>query len=136
MEPIKDRTPTICKITKQIPSLFKKYQNETLTRPITQEEVDQEIKEIPPGKPPGLDGFTTYLFHYCWSLIQEEVSLVVDESGTSGKLQCHLPHFNPKGIKGNPSQRISSNRNLQCDLHNHHEAYYSMTKTNLSLHHI
>jgi hypothetical protein len=52
-------------------------------RPITQEEVDQAVKEMPLGKAPGSDGFTTQFFHYCWSLIREEVWQVVEESRTS-----------------------------------------------------
>jgi hypothetical protein len=46
-EPIKDRTPTICKITRHIPSLVTHEQNEALTRPITQEEVDHKLKKCP-----------------------------------------------------------------------------------------
>jgi hypothetical protein len=48
-------------------------QNAALMRLITQEEVDQEVKEIPSGKAPGPDGFTTDFFHHCWDLIREEV---------------------------------------------------------------
>jgi hypothetical protein len=85
-EPIKDRMPTIHKITRHIPSLVTQEQNEALTRPITQEEVDQAVKEMPPGKAPGPDGFTTDFFHYCWSLIREEVWQVVEESRTLGQV--------------------------------------------------
>jgi hypothetical protein len=49
-------------------------------RPITQEEVDQEVKEMPPRKAPGQDGFTTDFFHHCWSMIREEVWKLVEES--------------------------------------------------------
>jgi len=31
--------------------------------PIMQEEVDQDIQELPIGKAPGPDGFTTNFFH-------------------------------------------------------------------------
>jgi hypothetical protein len=72
MEPIRDRMSTIRKITRHIPSLITKEQNETLMRPITQEEVDQAVKEMPLGKAPWSDGFTTIFFHYSWSLIREE----------------------------------------------------------------
>jgi hypothetical protein len=103
-EPIKERMLVICKITRHIPSLVTKEQNEALTRPITQEEVDQAVKEMPPGKSPGLDGFTTDFFHYCWSLILGRSlasSWGIQNFGAiSLDLQCHLPHSHSKGRKG------------------------------------
>jgi hypothetical protein len=86
MEPLRDRMSAISKITRHIPSLITKEQNETLMRPITQEEVDQAVKEMPLGKSPGPNGFTTNFFHYCWSMIREEVWQVVEESRTSGQV--------------------------------------------------
>jgi hypothetical protein len=65
--------PTILKITRHIPSLVAQEQNEALTRPITKEEVNQAVKEMPLGKALGLDGFMTYFFHYCWPMTREEV---------------------------------------------------------------
>jgi hypothetical protein len=55
-------------------------------RPITQEEVDQAVKEMPLGKAPGPDGFTTKFFHYCWSMIKEEVWQLIEESRSSGQV--------------------------------------------------
>jgi hypothetical protein len=49
-------------------------------RPITQEEVDYEVKAMLPGKAPDPDGFTTDFFHHCWDLIKEEVRQVMEES--------------------------------------------------------
>jgi hypothetical protein len=62
-----------------------------LTRPITQEEVDQAVKDMPPGKAPGPDGFTTDFFHHCWDLVKKDVWEVVEESRTSGVV---LPALN------------------------------------------
>jgi hypothetical protein len=89
-ETIDDRMPTIDKITRHIPSLVTLEQNEALMRPITQEEVDQAVKEMPPGKAPGPDGFTSDFFHYCWEMIREEVWQVVEESRTSGQVLSAL----------------------------------------------
>jgi hypothetical protein len=58
------------KITRHIPSLVTQEQNEALMRPITQEEVDHAVKEMPSGKAPGPDGFTTDFFHHCWDINQ------------------------------------------------------------------
>ena len=78
--------PAICKITRNIPSLITQEHNKALARPITQEEVDQVVKEIPPGKAPGPYGFMMDFFHYCWPMIREEVWQVVEESRTSGQV--------------------------------------------------
>jgi hypothetical protein len=52
--------------------------------------VDLVVKEMPPGKAPGLDGFTTDFFHHCWDLIKEEVWLAIRESRTSGQVLSAL----------------------------------------------
>ena len=45
---------------------------------------------MPPGKVPGLDGFTTDFFHHCWDLIKEEVRQVMEESRTFGQVLTTL----------------------------------------------
>jgi hypothetical protein len=85
-----DKTTTIQRVTRHIPSLVTSEQNTALTWPITQEEVDQAIKAMPPGKSPGLDGFTTDFFHHCWDLVREEVWEVVEESRASGLVLSSL----------------------------------------------
>jgi hypothetical protein len=116
-EPIRDKTQAIRKITRHIPSLITKEQNESLMRSITQEEVDQAVKEMPLGKTLGPDGFTTYFFHYCWSMIWER-SLEASR-GISNiwkiplGLQCHFLHANSKGREGNPSKAVSPHFPLQ-----------------------
>jgi len=66
-------------------------QNATLMQPITQEEVDQAVKSMPPGKALGPDGFTTDFFHHCWDLIRTKVWEVVEECHISGQV---LPALN------------------------------------------
>jgi len=90
IETSEDRTVEIRWITSHIPSLVTSEQNETLMRPITQEEVDQAVKEMPLGKAPSPDGFTINFFHHCWDLIREEVWQVVEESRTSGQVLSTL----------------------------------------------
>jgi hypothetical protein len=86
-----ERMKSIQRVTRHIPSLVTPEQNLALTQPITQEEVDQAIKSMPPGKAPGPDGFTTDFFHHCWDLVREEVWEVVEESRASGLV---LPTLN------------------------------------------
>jgi hypothetical protein len=75
-----DRNESITRVTSHIPSLITPEQNDALKRPITQEEVDQAVKYMPPGKSPGPDGFTTDFFHHCWDIIRKDVWEVVEES--------------------------------------------------------
>jgi exonuclease III len=85
-----NREEAIQKVTRHIPRLINSEQNTTLMRPITQSEVNLAVKDMPPGKAPGPDGFTTDFFHYCWDMIKEEVWLVVEESRTSGQVLSAL----------------------------------------------
>jgi hypothetical protein len=85
-----NREEAIQKITKHIPPLVTPEQNRALLRPITQAEVDLAVKEMPPGKAPGPDGFTMDFFHHCWDMIKEEVWLAVEESRTSGQVLSAL----------------------------------------------
>jgi hypothetical protein len=90
-EPRIDRTEAIRRVTEHIPALVTSEHNSALSRPITQEEVDQAVKAMPAGKAPGPDGFTMDFFHQCWDLIRKEVWEVVEESRASGLV---LPALN------------------------------------------
>jgi hypothetical protein len=68
-EPSIGRLPAIESILKNIPKEVTKEKNESLMRPITQEEVDQSLKDTQLGKAPGPNGFTSYFFHYYWPII-------------------------------------------------------------------
>jgi hypothetical protein len=46
-------------MTQNIPTIINHEKNEALMTPITQEEMDQAIQDLPIGKAPSLDGFTT-----------------------------------------------------------------------------
>jgi exonuclease III len=81
-----NRNEAITRVTSHIPSLVTPEQNTALMRQITQEEVDQAAKDMPPGKAPGPDGFTTDFFHHCWDIIRKDVWEVVEESRTSGQV--------------------------------------------------
>jgi hypothetical protein len=59
-------------------------------KPIMQEKVDQAIQELPIGKAPGLDGFTTNFFHSYWPMLREEVWQLVEEYHSSGKFLLAL----------------------------------------------
>jgi ribonuclease HI/exonuclease III len=90
-EPQLDRTAAIRRVTKHIPALVTPEQNAALTRPITQEEVAQVVKDMSAGKAPGPDGFTVDFFHHCWDLVKKDVWEAVEESRASGLV---LPALN------------------------------------------
>jgi len=79
-EPPIGRTLTINRVTQHILSHITPKQNQALMRPITQEEVDHAIKEMPLGNELGPDGLTTNFFHFCWPMIREDVWKLVEES--------------------------------------------------------
>jgi hypothetical protein len=84
-EPPIDRSQAIDSILMNIPKKVTKEKNEALMRPITQEEVDQSLKDTQLGKALGPDGFTYDFFHYCWSFIRVEVWEIIEDSQKSGK---------------------------------------------------
>jgi hypothetical protein len=73
LEPLVDCTSETKRVTKNIPTLITPYQNVALMKPITQEEVDQVVQDLPKGKAPGLDGFTIDLLDFYYTILREEV---------------------------------------------------------------
>jgi len=57
------RDDEIGRVTTNIPTLITLEKNEALMTPISQYEVDLSIQELPTGKVPGPNGFTTNIFH-------------------------------------------------------------------------
>jgi hypothetical protein len=118
-----NRTLTINRVIQHIPALITSEKNQALMRPITLEEVDQVIKEMPLGKAPRPDGFTTDFFHYCWSMIREEVWKLVEESRTSGQvlstLNATFLTLIPKE-EGHSTEAILTHCALQCNLQDHY----------------
>lgn len=44
-----------------------------LDDPFTEEEVWEVVKQLPSGKAPGPDGFTTEFFQACWTTVKTDV---------------------------------------------------------------
>jgi hypothetical protein len=70
-------------VTQHIPHLVTKEQNKNLIKPIAEEEIDQALQEMPNGKAPDPDGFTTEFFKSCWEFIKQDVYKVVEYSRRS-----------------------------------------------------
>jgi exonuclease III len=85
-EPLSDRSEAIKQITKCVPALVTREQNEALLRPFTIEEVDQALQDTPKCKAPGPDGFTSDFFHYCWQMIRTEVWEILEDSRITGEV--------------------------------------------------
>jgi hypothetical protein len=79
--------------------------------PIMQAEVDQAIQELPTGKAPCPDGFTTDFFHSYWKMLREEVWQLVEESCSSGKV---LPALNATFLTLIPKEeRVTNPKNFR-----------------------
>jgi hypothetical protein len=118
-EPLVDRTPAIERVTQNIPTLISLEQNTALMKPITQEEVDQSVQDLPKGKALGPDGFTTDFFHFCWPMLREEVwqlGGIMQLEQSSPNTKCHFSHLNPQRREGHKSEEILANSVMQCDL--------------------
>ena len=57
--------------------------NANLCKPISKEEVDQVIQEMPNGKAPGPNGFTVEFFKACWDVVKYDIYGIVEESRCS-----------------------------------------------------
>ena len=84
-EPPTNHTQDIESIINHIPKEVTKEKTEALMHPITQEEVDQALKDTLVGKSLGLDEFTTQFFYHCWDMIREEIREIIEDSRNSGQ---------------------------------------------------
>jgi hypothetical protein len=57
-----------------------------LNKPISPEEVDQVIQEMPNGKAPGPDGFTADFFKACWDVVKYDIYGIVEDSRCSASI--------------------------------------------------
>jgi hypothetical protein len=110
-QPQVDRTSTIEQVVQNITTIITQEQNEALMTLITQVEGDQAIQELPTGKDPGPNGFTTDFFHSCWPMLREKVWNLVEESHNSGKV---LPTLNSTILILIPKEeRVTNPRNFR-----------------------
>jgi hypothetical protein len=65
---------------RHIPRLITEEHNQNLRNPISLEEVDQAVQEMPNGKAPGPDGFTVYFFKACWEMAKKDMYDIVEDS--------------------------------------------------------
>jgi hypothetical protein len=85
-EPNLDRTEAIHRILRHIPRVVTMDHNLNLNKPISPEEVDQVIQEMPNGKAPGPDGFTVDFFKACWDVVKYDIYGIVEDSRRSASI--------------------------------------------------
>lgn len=56
--------------TRHIPKLVTREDNFNLNRLVTEEEIEEAVKEIQNGKAPGSDGFNVDFFKACWRIVK------------------------------------------------------------------
>jgi hypothetical protein len=86
-----NRKEEILKIAQHIPKMINENHNEALMRPVTMEEVEQVIREMPKWKSPRLDGFTVDFYQAYWLVVNNEVWEAVEDFRKYKKV---LPSFN------------------------------------------
>ena len=65
---------------RHIPRLVVEEHNQNLRKPITPEEVDQAVQEMPNGMAPEPDGFTLDLFKSYWDVVKQDIYDIVEDS--------------------------------------------------------
>lgn len=63
-----------------IPKLVSREDNYNLNRLVTEEEIEEVIKEMRNGKAPGPDGFNVDFFKTCWRIVKQDILEVVEDS--------------------------------------------------------
>ena len=79
-ETSEDRYQFMQKFTQYIPTLVTKEDNFNLNRPVTEEEIEEAVKEMQNGKAPGSDGFNVDFFKACWRIVKQDTLEVVEDS--------------------------------------------------------
>jgi len=68
------------KFTQYIPKLVTREDNFNLNRPVTDEEIEEFVKEMKNGKEPGLDGFNVDFLKSYWRIVKRDILEVVEDS--------------------------------------------------------
>ena len=66
-----DRGQDIARITRLIPKVVTRENNEMILKTISMQEMEEVVNQMAMGMTQGLDGFTTIFFHLFWDLIKE-----------------------------------------------------------------
>jgi len=69
-ETLEDRHQFKEKFTEYIPKLVTREDNFNLNRPVTEEEIEEGMKEMQNGKAPGPDGFNVNILKSCWRIVK------------------------------------------------------------------
>ena len=69
-ETSKDRYQFTKRFTQYIPKFASRDDNYNLNRLVTEEEIEEVVKEMQNGKALGLDGFNVDFFKACWKIVK------------------------------------------------------------------
>jgi len=79
-ETSKDKYQFTKRFTQYIPKLVTREDNYNLNRPVTEEEIEEVVKEIQNGKAPGPDGFNVDFFKACQRIVKHDILEVMEDS--------------------------------------------------------
>lgn len=82
-ENMAERSHFTKRFTQHIPKLVTKEDNHNLNRPVSEEEVNEVIKEMHNGKALGPDCFNVDFFKSCWKIFKHDILELVEESRNS-----------------------------------------------------
>lgn len=84
-----EREQDIKDLIKHIPKLVSREDNFNLDRPVTEEEINEVLKDMKNNKAPGPNGFNVDFFKACWKIVKKDILNVVEDSCDAGKCSIY-----------------------------------------------
>nr|GEV17128.1 reverse transcriptase zinc-binding domain-containing protein [Tanacetum cinerariifolium] len=84
---------------------------EEIIKPVLEKEIKDAMFDIDDQKSPGPDGFTAKIFKTAWSIIGQDVCLVVQEFFKTGKLLGEVKWIHEERLKGTNIWKVETDMN-------------------------